>query len=437
MTDPSPHVIPAAYLSADIPGIGGVLRQRPEDFLVEEIPAYQPSGEGEHIYLFVQKRDLSTLQMVKIIAKHFGVRQSDVGYAGLKDKRAITRQVISVHAPGKKPEDFPSLQHDKVGILWTDLHTNKLRRGHLKGNRFSIRVRQTPISGAFKALKVLRLLEAHGVPNRLGAQRFGALLNNHLVGRAIVKGEWQAAVNELIAPADQRHPAGLPDPDHQRATRRLCAEGRFEEALSRIPYSAEPERAVLRALLAGKPPRTAILSIDAASRLFYLNALQSAVFNAILDQRLAAGTLSSLAEGDLAFKHDSGAVFAVDAALAADPETRARLDRLEISPSGPMWGAQMMRASGEVAQRELDALARLDITPDDLAAHEIATGDELRGIRRALRVPLTYPEVEAGADDHGPFVRCAFELPAGAFATTVMDEIMKPKAVDPDAEDAP
>src|SRR5689334_18599213 len=109
-----PHLVPARYLTAGVPGIGGRIRERPEDFLVDEQPLYQPSGEGEHVYLLVEKRNMSTMHAARVLAAHFKVDQSAVGHAGLKDRVAVTRQVFSVHVPGKKPEDFPMLVHEKM-----------------------------------------------------------------------------------------------------------------------------------------------------------------------------------------------------------------------------------------------------------------------------------------------------------------------------------
>lgn len=423
--DLSPHVRPAAYVTADLPGIGGALRQRPEDFIVDEIPAYDPCGSGEHVYMLIQKVEMSTLEVVRILARHFGVRTSDVGYAGLKDKKAITRQVFSIHVPGKKPEDFPQIKSQKISVLWTDLHTNKLRRGHLKGNRFAIKVRGIPIGGAITALKALRVLERAGVPNRLGAQRFGALLNNHLIGRALMLGESQRAADEMLGTWEMRDPIGLREPDYQRQGRELYRDGKFAEALGLMPRGANPERAILRALAEGVPVHKAFYRLDPLSRLFYLNGLQSAVFNAVLDERTVAGTLSTLGPGDVAFKHDSGACFAVDDAALAAGDLPGRLERLEVSPTGPMWGTDMMRAAGVIDEQELRALARVGLTPDMIAVYQERARVELKGARRPFRVPIMYAEADAGADDFGPFVRCAFELPPGAFATTVLDEIMK------------
>jgi tRNA pseudouridine13 synthase len=132
--------LPQRFLTDD-EGIGGRIKVRPADFLVEEIPAYEPSGAGEHLYLGVEKMSVAHGELMAAIRKHFGVREKAIGYAGMKDKQAVTRQVLSVHVL----EDPPTLDitHDRIRILWAKRHVNKLRRGHLKGNRFSIRIAWT------------------------------------------------------------------------------------------------------------------------------------------------------------------------------------------------------------------------------------------------------------------------------------------------------
>lgn len=418
-----------AYVSADVPGIGGVIKQRPEDFLVDEQPAYAPSGEGEHIYLLVQKRGMSTMEMLRVIARHFGVPARAVGYAGLKDKHAITRQVVSVHAPGKKPEDFPMLAHERVSVLWADRHTNKLRPGHLRGNRFSIKVRNVQPTHVRAAWSVLRRLREVGSPNRIGTQRFGMLGNNHAIGRAIVLGAWDTAVQELLGPNAQR-------PDFNARARELFVQGKHREAIQEYPLQATIETRVLHQLALGKDARRALLSVDDTTLRFYLTAFQSYVFNRVLDQRVREGALATLRAGDLALKHENHAVFPVDEATLADATTAQRLERMEISPSGPMWASSMTRAGGEADAREVAALAELGLTPEQLLAFDQRSPRlALEGKRRPLRVPVIDPEVEGGVDEHGAYVRCAFELPRGAFATEVMREVMKPTA-DPLGEDA-
>lgn len=418
--DETTHVSPRRYLTGEIAGIGGVIRQRPEDFLVEEIPLYDPCGEGEHIYMLVEKREMSTLQLVQIVAAHFGVRRDAVGYAGLKDKHAITRQVISVHVPGSKPEDFPSFTHPRIGVVWTDLHTNKLRRGHLRGNRFSIRVRGVPATAALPADRVLRSLATHGVPNRLGEQRFGHYQNNHLIGRAIILGDWPGALDELLGTRPGAE-------DSSSAARAAYSAGRFEEALRLTSPSNRAETIALSHLANGRTAEQAVRAIDRNAVEFFVNGFQSAVFNALLDERLERGELAKLSPGDVAFKHDNHAMFAVDEATAAAADTSERLRSLAISPTGAMWGPAMMRAGGRVDESEVAALARAGVTLEQLHSSVAVQRGLVEGTRRAFRVPVIDPQVEGGVDEHGSYVRCAFELPRGAFATVVLREIMKPR----------
>ncbi len=415
---PDPHALPRRYLTADIPGTGGRIRERPEDFLVDEIPAYEPSGSGEHIYLLVQKRGLSTMEMVEVLSHHFGVRRMDVGCAGLKDKHAITRQVVSIHAPGKDAEDFPEIRHERMQVLWADRHANKLRPGHLKGNRFSIRIRGVEFTGVRHAKAALDRLARDGVPNRVGEQRFGLLGNNHLIGAALVAGDFERVASLLLGPCAQR-------PGVNPEARAHYVAGRLVEALDAFPRPARAERAMLRELIRGKSFKRAAYAIDMQLQRFYLSAFQSAVFNDVLDARLTLGALAALGPGDLAFKHDSGAVFPVDDALAALPETRERLGCLEISPSGPMWGARMSRAGGGIDAMETAALAARGATVEQLSAFCERSPRLVDGKRRPLRVPLTNTDVEGGADEHGAYIRVAFDLPRGAFATAVLPEIMK------------
>ena len=418
--DLSAHAAPRRYLTADLPGTGGVIKARPEDFLVDEVPLYEPQGSGEHIYMLLEKKNMATFDLIETVAKHFGVPRSAVGYAGLKDRFAITRQVLSVHVPGKKIEDFPMLTHDRVSVLWADYHANKLRQGHLRGNRFSIRIRQVDPTLARRAKAVLDRLAVTGVPNRFGEQRFGTAGRNHLVGRAIVLGDFDLAVRDLF---DGEAPAGpLAD------ARRLALAGDYTGALTLLPRGCRTEQSVLRSLARGATAEQALRWLDRPAVSFILSALQSAAFNHALDRRLDQGLLGSLREGDLAMKHENRALFAVDRAVLDDPGTPGRLERFEVSPSGPMWGPAMMRASGATDADELAALADLGLTPDHLAAFGDRHKDLLDGTRRPFRVPVTDTDVEGGVDDLGAYIRVVFDLPRGAFATVALREIMKPAA---------
>ncbi|GJM19723.1 MAG: tRNA pseudouridine synthase D [Phycisphaeraceae bacterium] len=421
--DTGMNVVAPRYLTADVQGIGGVLKQRQEDFLVDEIPLYHPTGEGEHIYLLAEKRGMSTVEMIGVLARHFRVNRRQIGHAGLKDKHAITRQIVSIHVPGKTPDDFPMLEHPSVTIHWADLHQNKLKRGHLAGNRFSIRVRGVTPQSVIHARKSLEMLASSGVPNRIGIQRFGYLHNNHLVGRAIIMGEQRTGLDLMLGP-NERSPAS------QRLSRELYAEGNYRDAFESWPRVYRAERQALHALADGASPEVAFSEIDPTAASFFISSFQSAIFNAVLNKRVEAGTLSELLPGDVAFVHKSRACFLVDAADAASRETRERMDAYEISPSGPMWGSETMRGTGESYRVELEELTRTGVTLADLDRASSLSLEMLEGDRRPLRIPVRDVDVEGGMDEHGPFVRCAFELPRGSFATTVLDEIMKINPLD-------
>lgn len=413
----------APYATADIPGIGGVLKQRPEDFLVDEQPLYQPSGEGEHAWLLVEKRDVSSSYMVSVIARHFGVDEHAVGIAGMKDKNAITRQVVSVHIPGQHVDRFPMLVHDRIGILWADMHTNKLRLGHLRGNRFSIRVRGVDPMRVRDAHKLLSVLAQRGTPNYFGEQRFGVRRNNHLIGRALIHGDFEGALDLLLG-IDHEFAA------YNHEATMLYDAGDYPGAFHAISPHATVEKLALKKLMSGVKPKHVIAALPQTQRRFWISAFQSAVFNAVLGRRVREGSYDRFMDGDLAIKHDNGAVFTTQPteadAGAEHDDLQARLASLAISPSGPMWGPRMKRATGRADAIEMSELERAEVSPALLEVFANASRLDVPGVRRPLRIPVIEPEVEGGVDEHGPYVRCAFELPAGSFATVVMREVMKP-----------
>lgn len=167
------------------PGTGGSLRQSPEDFVVEELPAYLPSGAGEHLYLYLEKRGHTTAHLARELSAQLGVKAKDMGIAGLKDRHAVTRQWISI--PAKFESRLGDFALDGVQILQTERHDNKLGMGHLHGNRFSVRVRGTAGMDA-QAAQTLALL-AGGIPNYFGPQRFGLGGLNAEEGLRVLRGE--------------------------------------------------------------------------------------------------------------------------------------------------------------------------------------------------------------------------------------------------------
>ena len=166
--DPT-HDLPYAH---GVPVLSGRVRATPEDFVVEEDLGYQASGEGEHAFLTIRKRGRNTHEVARALAKLAGVAQVAVGYAGLKDRKAVTTQHFTVQLPGRAAPDWSQLQDDSLQILHSERHHRKIRRGGLRGNAFVIRVVQVR-GDRRRAEQRLRRIATAGVPNYFGSQRFG------------------------------------------------------------------------------------------------------------------------------------------------------------------------------------------------------------------------------------------------------------------------
>ena len=148
------------------------IRTTPEDFFVEEVAGFEPSGSGEHLLLTVEKRGMNTAFAARRIAQWAGVGEVAIGYAGMKDRHAVTRQRFSVHLPKRVAPDLASLQDDDLKVIDHQWHARKLPRGALAGNRFVLVLRE--VHGEREAIEArLRAIDAQGVPNYFGEQRFG------------------------------------------------------------------------------------------------------------------------------------------------------------------------------------------------------------------------------------------------------------------------
>lgn len=324
----------------------GRYKVAPEDFVVEEVPAYTPSGQGDHVWLWVEKRGLSTFDLLHDLALALDRDEREFGVAGLKDAQAVSRQWVSLeHAD---PARCQALVGGRFRVLDVRRHGNKLRMGHLRANRFAITLRDTTAADLAAAEQNLAELARRGAPNYFGEQRFGKR------GANLQKG------------LDVLH-------------------GNARQFAARMPR-----------------------------RVFglVLSAVQSEVFNRVVMARLA--TLDTLLPGDLAWKHDNGACFPV-----VDPAVeQARCAAFAISPSGPMPGPEMTAPTGEPAAIEAAALQALGLELRHFANLPFGLA---RGERRPLRVPVTEVGAESLADGA---LRLSFTLPKGAYATSVLRELL-------------
>lgn len=176
---------PAAYPAS---GASATLKRLNEDFVVTELPLQLPSGEGEHIWLEIEKNGANTAFVAQQLAEAAGVQERDVGYAGLKDRYAITRQWISIYLPRGETPDLTQLRHPEFSVLSQSRHVKKLRPGDLQGNRFRIVLRD--VTGDRDAIEAsLEAVASQGVPNYFGAQRFGFEGGNIEKGRAMLARE--------------------------------------------------------------------------------------------------------------------------------------------------------------------------------------------------------------------------------------------------------
>ncbi len=397
------------FLTAEVPGIGGRVKVHPEDFRVEEMPLYQPSGEGTHVYFRIEKVGLSTMRAVHDIARALGRPTRDIGYAGLKDADAVTTQTFSVEHVD--PEVIRKLDLPRMRVVDVSRHANKLRLGHLAGNRFTIKIRDVDTAQVGNVQAMMDVLARRGVPNYFGPQRFGMRGDTWEIGRALLREDYDEVVACLLG---RVKPADYGD---VRKARELFDRGELESAARTWPYPFVSERRVCGTLVKTHGnARKAVRAIDLHMQRFYISAYQSHLFNQVVADRIAG--LDRLMEGDLAWRHPQGAVFHVEDVAREQP----RCDAFEISPTGPLFGYRMSQPGGEAGRVEASLVAGEKINPDEWRE---AGRHRVKGARRPLRFQPHEVNVDAGQDEAGAYVLLSFYLESGCYATTVLREVCK------------
>ena len=323
-----------------LPRIAATLRAQPEDFVVEEDLGFAPAGHGQHLLVKVQKRNANTQWVARELARAAGCRPADVGYAGLKDRRALARQWFSLPR-GAAEHTVATLAGEEFAVLEAHAHTRKLPRGALAGNRFAIRLRVpagTAASGAASLAPALQLIGARGVPNYFGPQRFG-----------------RGGANLASGP---------------------------------LPPPRDPARG------------------------FRLSAARSLIFNALLAERISGGTWQELLAGDLACLEGRGSYFAV---ASVDEVLAARCARLEIHPTGPLWGA------GEPESRDAVQATELAVAARYANERSLCESAGMRQERRSLRLAVQELRCVVASDA----LVLEFRLTRGGFATAVLRELLE------------
>lgn len=321
------------------------IRSTIDDFVVEEIAAYPLTGSGEHAFLWLEKRGLAAPELVNRIIKTLGVPSKDVGVAGQKDRHAVTRQYCSI--PRRLAIDVERLNSSDLQILSVTHHQNKLKTGHLKGNRFRLVLRSKAGFTAEQAEQVaarLQQLEQTGFPNYFGPQRFGHGGNTLTDGLKAIKGK---------LPKDHW-------PENQSRTLQRLA----------------------------------------------LSAVQSAVFNLVVAERVAAKTVGTVLPGDVVIRKEGIKPYRI-------PEGA---DTTQVVPAGPMPGPEMLAATDTVGAMEQESMLKVGVTDKDFTRFEKLTS----GIRRKM---LEFPSETSAVWQSDGSIETRFVLSAGTYATTMLQEV--------------
>jgi len=323
----------------------GRIRKHNEDFQVDEIQQFIPSGSGEHVWLKVQKTGENTDWVAKSLAQIADVKRRDVSFAGMKDRNAITSQWFSVQMPGREAPAWQQALNDKglvsVKVLEEYRHDRKLKRGALKGNQFKLIIRDFNGSENQLADSIERI-KNQGVPNYYGAQRFG----------------------------------------HNKAN--------IEKAQKWFSGDFKVK--------------------DRNMRSIYLSAARSWIFNHILSVRVKDGSWNQAIDGDVFILNGSNSSFT----QTIDDEITERLNSFDIHPSGALWGRGHISTQHEIAKIEASIANEFS---------ELCDGLEVNGLkqeRRSLR--LLVDDLDYQMKDEKT-VELAFTLAAGAYATTVLEEL--------------
>ena len=404
----------------DYEGTGGVIRQSNEDFYVEEVLLSQPTGQGQNTWIEILKNGKTTLDVVLDIARHLHLSRKRMGFAGMKDKSAITRQWLCVSniTPEELPDDLEEILYN-VKILDIKANQKKLRIGQLKGNKFKIAIRNIDdIDLACEnAQAVLDSLEITGVPNYYGYQRFGELRSNtHLVGKALVEGNIKKAVDTYIGNPIEGEFSQIYE------ARQLYDEGKLQESYDLMPKSMRYEKYMLQELLHSNKKgsleeKDYIKSIEALPKplkRMFVNAYESYLFNKIINERSKIG-INKYYPGDIIIDKEEHWVHEIN-----EDTIEEDINNFTLNPTAPLIGSKVPFAEGIQGEIENKVIKEENVSPEEFACPKTPKLGS-HGIRRSVRFKVEQTNVQKIEEG----IEVEFFIPKGCFATAVLREIMK------------
>ncbi|WP_115863898.1 tRNA pseudouridine(13) synthase TruD [Halorussus litoreus] len=447
---PVEQAVGIAHFVSDPDGVGGRLRESPEDFRVREVERFDTepadADEGAYPYLVVRAtlREWDTNDFAKRLSDALGISRERVSWAGTKDKHAVTTQLFTLRKVDQSELGDVSVYDAEIAVVG---RTGRgLQFGDLAGNEFEITVRDAErpenaaeIQSALKSFGGGGKSETGGgshsgtagVPNFFGQQRFGSRRPvTHEVGLAVVRGEWEDAVRAYVANPYESEPEG--SQEARRAVEDHFDERDWQAALDATPERLGFERAMLNALVesGGDRPedfRTALEAVPSNLQRLFVNAAQSYAFNRILSERLERGLpFDRPVAGDVVCFAEQ-----VDGVTVPDPDREQRVTERRVETvarhcergrafvTAPLVGTETELGDGEPGEIERDVLDDLGLAPDDF---DLPGEFDSTGTRRSILV-RTGLEIEEAEDEDS--LTFEFALPKGSYATVVLREFMK------------
>ena len=416
------------------PGIGGSIRNSYEDFYVEEIPESLPQGEGPNVWIWIEKVGRTTLDVLLDISRDLHISRKRMGFAGMKDKKALTRQWICISNMDSESqlEEIINLEDNirNTKFLKVVRGQKKLRMGQLIGNKFKIIIKDIPFNddiksledAAIRAREILKQLEHTGVPNYFGWQRFGKPRSTtHLVGEALIQNDLKKAVDTYIG-----HPTDKESPETYKA-RAAYDENNLKKSLNLMHGAMRYEKMMLKELirdldkydqLNDESYKKALHALPKPLSRMFVHAYQSYLFNEVVSRRVEMG-INKYIEGDIIIDNEEKII-----RDKTNQEYQKLIDNFQAHPTSPLYGTKVPFAEGEVGEMEKEVLDKYGLTKEDFEVEKMPRLGS-HGLRRSMRFKVWNSNVQL----HDDGILVEFSINKGSYATAVLREIMKEDVV--------